>query len=153
MFKVYLAGPIQGLSYKGATDWRTWAHNHLALHGIDAYSPMRAKEFLSGLKDVTFQDGWSNNPFATSRGIMTRDFNDCTTADVLLVNFLGTQTVSAGTAMELAWAYNNHIPTVVVAEADNIHLKHPMLKEAVDFRVESLLEGVDVVRSILLPAS
>lgn len=151
MFKVYLAGPIQGLSYEGATDWRKWAQNQLAVHGIDGYSPMRAKDFLAGLEDVTFQENWSYNPFATSRGIMARDYNDCITANALLINFLESKTISAGTAMELAWAYHAKIPTIVVAERDNPHLNHPMIKETVDFHVTTLAEGVQIVKAVLLP--
>jgi predicted small integral membrane protein len=45
---VYLAGPIAGLSYKGATDWRDQAIASLAEAGIRGLSPMRAKEYLRG---------------------------------------------------------------------------------------------------------
>jgi len=41
--KVYLAGPIKGLTYTGATDWRDEAKDALYDIGIAGYSPMRAK--------------------------------------------------------------------------------------------------------------
>lgn len=45
---VYLAGPISGCSYEGATDWRDHATAVLARDGIKGLSPMRAKEYLKG---------------------------------------------------------------------------------------------------------
>jgi len=39
--RVYLAGPITGLTYNGATTWREDARSYLAAKGITAYSPMR----------------------------------------------------------------------------------------------------------------
>ncbi len=46
---VYLAGPIAGCSYAGATDWRDRAQDVLARDGIRGLSPMRAKEYLKGV--------------------------------------------------------------------------------------------------------
>ncbi|MHA4893061.1 hypothetical protein, partial [Enterococcus faecium] len=45
--KVYLAGPIGGLTVNEATDWRHRATYMLAKHGLDAYSPMRSKNFIN----------------------------------------------------------------------------------------------------------
>ena len=52
MKTVYLAGPITGLTYDGATDWRAYAKARLAKFGIQAVSPMRAKEFLKALPSM-----------------------------------------------------------------------------------------------------
>ena len=43
---VYLAGPIMGNDYSGATDWRREAASKLESWGIRAVSPMRGKENL-----------------------------------------------------------------------------------------------------------
>lgn len=151
--RVYLAGPISGMEYQGAVEWRVWASERLRRRGINAYSPMRAKEFLAGAEQhgrlPTFVD--HEHPLATSKGIMCRDHTDCVRADALLVNFEGVTRVSLGTAMELAWAYDRHIPVVVVCEPDNPNIKHPMAHEAIDFRVDTLVEGVELIRTILLP--
>jgi hypothetical protein len=79
---------------------------------------MRAKEALADLESIS---GHGNEykdrgPFATSRGVMTRDFFDCNRADVVLVNFVGAKTVSIGTVMEIAWAYQKHTPVVVAMD-------------------------------------
>ena len=146
---VYLAGPISGLSFEGCTDWREYAKNALAHHNIRGWSPMRAKEALAALETIS---GHGNEyahmgPFATSRGVMTRDFFDCNRADVVLVNFVGARTVSIGTVMEIAWAYQKHTPIIVAADND-LH-NHMMLNEAYGFSVKTLDEAINVAIAIL----
>src|SRR3990170_87684 len=104
---VYLAGAIAGTRGVDATDWRNTAFGLLATHGIEALDPMRAKQVLSGQERIStnFHDYETNGAFFTSRGIMTRDFNDVRRCDALLVNLLGLAKPSLGTIMELAWAY------------------------------------------------
>lgn len=47
MKKVYLAGPISGQSYDGATSWREEAKEELSSWSdIIGYSPMRGKTYL-----------------------------------------------------------------------------------------------------------
>jgi len=80
---------------------------------------------------------------------MTRDFNDCSTCDVLLVNLLGASKVSIGTVMEIAWAYQNRTPVVVVMEQEGNPHEHAMIREAIGFRVHTMGEAIAVVRTIL----
>jgi nucleoside 2-deoxyribosyltransferase len=81
---------------------------------------------------------------------MTRDFNDVKQSDVLLVNLLGAKVPSLGTIMEMAWAFALQKPCVVAIEATgNPHDNHPMIHEAMSFRVESLEDAVDAVAIIL----
>ncbi len=149
--RVYLAGAISGLSYEAATDWRQTAVQALSAAGIAAYSPMRAKDFLRGSADLTWKSGAETHPMATSKGIQTRDFNDCINADVLLVNLKGTTKASIGSCFEIAWAHFLRIPIVVVAEADNVHVDHPMAQDMINFRVDDMESALDIVKHILLP--
>lgn len=150
---VYLAGPIAGLGYTEATDWRDQAIQFLDDCGIHGLSPMRAKEYLQHVeRDVGFsatcEEYGHLSPLSGPRGIMTRDHFDATRCDVLLVNLLGARKVSIGTTMELAWAYQCRTPIVCVMEAGNVH-EHCMVTEAIGFRCGTLDEGLHVVRSIL----
>ena len=152
---VYLAGPIAGLGYQDATDWRRIAA--ASLRGpIQALSPMRGKDYLAHVEsDVGFSatcDEYGHlSPLSTPRGIMTRDRFDATRCDVLLVNLLGAKKVSVGTVMEIAWADLRRTPIVVAIEPDgsNPH-EHAMINEAIGFRCATLEEAIHVVRSILL---
>lgn len=149
---VYLAGAIAGLSGLDATEWRLDADFRLGERGIETLNPMRAKDSLAGPQRIStnFHDYTDRGAFYTSRGIMTRDFNDVKRSDALLVNLLGLEKPSLGTIMELAWAYALQKPAVVVIEAEgNPHDGHPMIHEAIPFRVETLEEGIDAVAVIL----
>jgi nucleoside 2-deoxyribosyltransferase len=150
--KVYLAGPISGLDYEGCTDWRDEAIRKLAAVGIVGASPMRAKHALKNVGILPPVTTGIKNPLATHKGIMSRDHHDTITADALLINLKGATRVSIGTMMELAWAYDHHIPTVVIIEADgsNLH-EHGMVDEAIKFRAESLDEALHYIETILCP--
>ena len=149
---VYLAGGIAGLSGAAATDWRVDAYDALARRDVDTLDPMRAKRTLSEQERIStnFHDYEKSGAFFTSRGIMTRDFNDVKRCDALLVNLLGLPKPSLGTIMELAWAYALQKPAVVAIEATgNPHDNHPMIHEAMPFRVTTLDEAIDAVAVIL----
>lgn len=149
---VYLAGGIAGLSGAYATDWRVDAHIALSYCGIEALDPMRAKSVLSAQPKIStdFHEYADRGVFFTSRGIMTRDFNDVRRCDALLVNLLGLVKPSLGTIMELAWAYALQKPAVVAIEASgNPHDNHPMIHEAMPFRVTTLDDAIDAVAVIL----
>ena len=149
---VYLAGAIAGIPGTDAAEWRRDAAYLLSLRDIDTLDPMRHKRTLYGPERIStdYRDYADRGPFYTSRGIMARDFNDVKRCDALLVNLLGLTKPSLGTCMELAWAYALQKPAVVVMEASgNPHDLHPMLHEAMPFRVETLEEGVDVVATVL----
>jgi nucleoside 2-deoxyribosyltransferase len=151
---VYLAGAIAGTSFDDATDWRVQARALLNERGIETLDPMRAKSALghrnNGQISKDFNDYANLGAFFTSRGIMTRDFNDVKRCDALLVNLMGAKERSSGTIMELAWAFALQKPAVVAIEArGNPHDKHPMIHEAIPFRVESIEEAIDSVAIIL----
>lgn len=148
---VYLAGPIAGLGYEGATNWREKVEAALERRGIKALSPMRAKEYLREVEAFSGTCGPESTmgPLSGARAVMTRDRFDATRCDVMLVNFLGAERVSIGTVMEIAWADLRRTPVVLVMEPEgNVH-EHAMLGEAVGFRVATLQEAVDVVTAIL----
>jgi nucleoside 2-deoxyribosyltransferase len=147
---VYLAGPISGLNYAGATEWREAAIADLAAVGIRGLSPMRHKEILSGETDL------DKNPeryaaldvMCSNRGITTRDRFDATRCDVIFVNLLNAAKVSIGTVLEIAWADAARIPIVAVMEPGNVH-EHGMISELVGFVVPTVEEGLRVVKAIL----
>lgn len=149
--RVYLAGAIAGISGQDATDWRRYASERLRDLHIEAMSPMRAKGELSRAPKIssTFHDYEARGVFYTPAGVMTRDHADVMRADALLVNLLGTKSISAGTAMELAWAWDHHKPAVIAIEEGNPHLDHPMIFQAMPFRVATLDDAIDAVAVVL----
>ncbi len=144
-YLVYLAGPITGLSFAESIEWRQYVIENLDsnIHGL---SPLRNKEYLADCTNLG--DEYPEWPLSTQRGIYARDKFDCARADVILVNLLGSKTVSIGTVMEIAWAAQNNTPVVLMMEPDNIH-DHSMLREACPFIVDDLDAAVVLVNAIV----
>lgn len=147
--RIYLAGPISGCKFDDCTDWRE-VFTALIPKSIQCLSPMRGKEFLR--TQETIEGAYPElGPLATSRGIMTRDFFDCTRSDIILVNLLNSaERVSIGTCMEVAWAYMARKPLIMISEPNNVH-NHPMMAEATGYRVETLEEAANICKMILYP--
>jgi nucleoside 2-deoxyribosyltransferase len=149
---VYLAGGIAGLPGSETVNWRRHATSLLGNYGVEALSPMRAKDALANQSRIgtDFNEYKDRGAFFTSRGIMTRDFNDVKRCDAMLVNLLGLTKPSLGTIMELGWAYALQKPAVVAIEASgNPHDGHPMIHETMGFRVTTLDEAIYSVAVIL----
>ncbi len=145
--RVYLAGPIRGLDYGEAVEWRSRVAESLAPE-IVCYSPMRGKEYLDNGSPLPM--AVANSVLSNSRAIMTRDHNDCRAADLIIAHLVGAESVSIGTVMEIAWSYAYRVPLVLVHEAAGEH-EHPMIREAAGWLVSDLDEAVYVARSVLLP--
>ncbi len=159
--KIYLAGPISGLTYEQATTWRAWVAEQLD-EAVECMSPMRGKAWLkNSVKTlatfVKLSPGNTHDAaLVTPRAIVTRDLQDVRLANLLLVNFtignsgpsLILPRVSVGTVYEIAVAKEHNIPIVLVMKSGDVHY-HPFITEAAGFVVEDLETAIQVVRSVL----
>ena len=148
---VYLAGAIKGLSYDGATSWRNVVELTLSEYGIKTTSPMRTKKHLE--KEVKLNAAYDNHVLSTPRAIITRDYFDCMRADALIVNLWSEDTVSIGTVMEIAWAYSKRTPIIAITGLNGTTptYAHPMINEAIDYKVSTIEEACYIAVSILGP--
>lgn len=151
--RVYLAGPITGLTYEGCTDWRQFAKTKLSEYGIEGISPMRAKEYLAGLGEISGhgRDYFNLNVISQPHSVVTRDRFDTARVDVVLMNLLGAKAVSIGSMVELGWADAARVPVVLVREkpgTGGVH-DHMFVNDLAGYGVETLEEGLHVVRAIL----
>ena len=147
--RIYLAGPITGLSYDGATEWREYVKGRIGWR-YDVRDPLRWKTFLKNQEKISAILQPSGEVFGTCRAITTRDRYDVQSADLVLVNFLGAKQVSIGTGVELGWADARRVPIVMCMErGGNIH-DHAFVREICGaFQTDSLQQAVDVVKGIL----
>lgn len=145
----YLAGPITGLSFDGAVDWRESFISMMPTE-IEGMSPLRGKTYLEGNESIAAS--YEGIVLSSARGITTRDYNDCKRCDILVANFLGADKVSIGTVMEIAWAKSFQTPVVVIMEELGNPHDHPMINECTGFRVRTLQEAADIVKVVLLTA-
>lgn len=146
---VYLAGPINGISYRDCTSWREYVANKLPPH-IQAVSPMRAKPELRRRRRMGGRYP-AHLPLATDDGITTRDRFDVFRSDAILMNLLGAKIVTIGTMVELGWADALRKPVILVMErAGNVH-DHPMVRHIAGFRAHTLEQGIELIVKIVSP--
>lgn len=152
---VYLAGPISGCTYEGATDWREYAKWKLETHGITAYSPMRGKEYLRTEKVLQgHPDAYVGLGLSNPKGIVTRDRRDCQACDIVIMNLLPaeeTGIVSIGSMIEVGWADSIRVPIIVVMTEKNPHY-HAMLTEIAGYVVKTLDDAIIVAAALLNPS-
>lgn len=142
--RVYLAGPITGCSYDGATNWRQWVTDKLAID-FKCYSPMRAKEFLQAARDIG-PHGY-DLPHATAHAIFKRDTFDVRHCDVLLVNLENASQISIGTVMEMMLAHELDKFVAVAMDEGNVH-DHVFVQETASVIFPTLEKTVAYVHHI-----
>jgi hypothetical protein len=151
---VYLSGPIDGLTFREATGWRNFAADELG-DLCQILDPMRDVEVEDPDAPLTasVEDSatvWScDRAMMTDRGLVARDHHDTCRSTVVVVNLLGAKKRSIGTITEIAWAWHERIPTVVIMEPDGNTHEHPFIRVMTDYRVDSIERAVQVVRSLL----
>jgi nucleoside 2-deoxyribosyltransferase len=132
MKTIYLCGPITGLSYHDAVDWRNKATNWFRLRSeqpVGTIDPMQGE-----LK--------TSVPQERMKDILALDYHYVTKADLILANFLHTSdNISSGSISELAWAWTNRTPIIAIMKEDSPY-NNPWLKEMIWYRYDTLEEGL-----------
>jgi nucleoside 2-deoxyribosyltransferase len=148
MKKIYLAGPISGLTYDGAQEWRDEFRNNIDPR-IEAFSPLRGNEYLTLRGPL--EGSYSEYPLTTDQGITARDRYDCMGSDLVVFNLLGATRVSIGTMIEFGWCDAARNPAIVIMEKEgNIH-DYLMIRQIAQFRVDNLKDAISIAEIILLP--
>lgn len=148
---VYLYGPITGKTYAAAEDWRGWMKAELAPHGIEAISPLRFKDYLANLAELSGhgREYAALGVLSTPPAVLARDKFDVHRAAMLAGNFLGADRVSIGSCFEQAWAHRAHIPVATAIEPIGNPHDHMFFNQTVNFRVDSLASLRDIVLAVL----
>ena len=135
---LFLAGPLTGISYGDALDWRKYVESKLPSDVI-AFSALRGKEYVA--KEAVLKDAYPEHLLSTPHGTITRDRYDVSRCDALLVNFLRADRVSIGAIMEMAWADAWRIPIILAMENGNIH-DHAFVRQVAGFIAADLDEAI-----------
>lgn len=150
---VYLVGPISGMTWKEATEWRRFVADMLGTFGIAALDPLRGKQFLEkrtirGVITSTYED----QTITSAQGIFGRDLFDVRRSDVVLANFLGARKVSQFSLIELGVALDRQKPIVLVMERQGNPHESRLLRERVaTYVTDDLRESVVLTRYLLCP--
>jgi len=169
-YLIYLAGPITGLTWAEATEWRVEAHNRFADAGITSgnryqcLSPLRGKEYLKDETDI--KHSYDEHQLSSAKMINSRDMFDVRRSDLLIVNLKHAKKVSIGTILEIGAAFILNKPIIVIMEPEepwvgqtasgaisngmthNVH-KHSMLSEQATAIVSDLDTAIYFALQIL----
>lgn len=152
MGKVYLSGPITGLTYKQARcGWRKEVGDTLSRSGIGVLSPMRHEGHLAELEKKKITEEVLkpiNHFFSQPKMIVEKDFLDIDAADIMLVNFLGAKKVSQGTIAEMGYAYAKDKSIITVMDNDNVH-NSVFVREMSAAVLDNMEDAVHVIQSLL----
>lgn len=146
--RVYLCGPMAGLSLRGADSWRRRLEELLSPLDFECISPLRGKfDLVYPLDAIPGQASALENLPAISRaqGILGRDRWDVSRADVIFANFLGAERVSIGSCFELAWADALRLPTIVLVEPGSAH-DHVFITHPATYVVSTQEEGISCLK-------
>ncbi len=149
---VYLAGPITGLTFRGASRWRAEftealkraneSHRYPRTTHLHPLSPMRDKDqFICDPRQV-LPSTWDEGKAAVHRDLL-----DIRRSDAVLVNLLGASRVSLGTMCELGYAYAERKFILVVMEPDNPH-DHVFVTELASQIVPTLDDALRVLGAL-----
>lgn len=144
--KVYLAGPITGLTFEEATlDFITRA-NQLRTLGYEVLHPFTGKAHLRNHVGAFLPSG--HDSISSDHAIIERDRWMVSQANIIYMNLSGAKRVSIGSMFELAWAHDRGAHTIVVMESDNIH-QHAFVKEAADIMFSTTEEAFLYLESLI----
>lgn len=144
--KVYLAGPIAGLTDGQARGWRDEVSETLGYHGIKGISPLRCEP---PAKDKYDDATLLNKAFCSE--ILAKNTFDVRNIDLTLAYLplpSGGNRHSYGTMWEVGATRILGKPVVIVSD-DPIIQTHPLFGGTVDWVYTNLNEAVDKIIQIL----
>lgn len=154
-FNVYLAGSIGGFTWQEIATWRaaikrkTYQIEHpQRIHFLD---PLRVCKPPADWT-VPVSSTYENDPAAASDIILKKDYRDVEVSDALIVK-INEQTetfhpqTSIGTIMEIAWAYANRTPVIVLGNHPSY--QHAMVKPAIWHWAQDEDDAVNALIDIL----
>jgi len=153
--KIYLAGPVTGISYQEAYAWRhlvsvkieIYNQRKSTIHHLETINPIFGQESLVGENNIkAFYD---NDPLATQQALLQRSYFNVSRADVVLANVVNAKRLSVGTIMEIGWAYALRKPVILVMEDDLNPHNSPLITQSAFAIVSYLDDAVTVAISLL----
>ena len=118
---IYLAGPISGLTYEEANEWREVITPNLEILGYKVLNPMYDKDFLKNKGVIGKDTDVINNVLNNHNNIYELDLFRVRHSDILLINFLGSKKASIGTVVEISTAHELNKIVIMIMEEDNVH--------------------------------
>ena len=137
IFQIYLAGGMQDLSFTKQNEWREKL-SHLLVNRCRASSGnIKQINIINPVDYYNFQE----KLFDTDKEVVRFDTNFVRNSDLIIVN--ANDPKSIGTSMEIAIAYEHHIPILILNEDKEVlHSWWVQMTDKVFNNVDKLCEYV-----------
>lgn len=145
MMRIYLAGPISGKSADDVYSRIERDSYILRRFGYEVQNPMTGKASLRFEKEFVAKD--YRHPVTTNHAIIERDRWMVKRSDVVFVNLMEAKEKSIGSIMELAWAHDNGVHTVVAMPETGPH-NHAFIIEAADILFHDKEEAMNYLKEL-----
>ena len=146
--KIYLAGPISGMSYEAAVQGFLVRKKTLEDIGYEVLVPFAGKGYLRNEVELKAH-GYKDFPPSTNHAIYERDKWMVSQSDIVYASLLGCgDRISIGTMMELAWASYLGKHTIVTMEEKNVH-EHAFVLEAADIRFYENVAAINYLMKLM----
>jgi nucleoside 2-deoxyribosyltransferase len=145
--KIYLAGPINGLTPTEANEWKQEVT--CGIHDLfDFRDPMRNKSRISP-NEVILGEYRHLGPLYTPAGIVARDRNDVKTCDAIVGYFHPCHPEHFGLAVEIGWATAWEKPVILyIPQLLDHHRYHPFITGQPIIVANTADEVQDVLKSL-----
>jgi len=127
--KIYCCHPITGSSADEVYEYYDDILNVMSSYGYEVLLPLYAKNYLR--TETNFRAADYRHPVSTNHAIFNRDRWMVDQSDIVYANLMGSERVSIGTMMELAWASDKGKHVIVAMDKENVH-RHAFVLEAAD---------------------
>lgn len=116
VFQIYLAGGMQDLSFEEQNDWRERVCQSIITRHRMLNPRIKEVNVINPVDYYNFQDAL----YDTEKEVMRFDTNFVRNSDLVVVN--ANDPKSIGTSMEIAIAYEHHIPVLILnTENKSLH--------------------------------
>jgi nucleoside 2-deoxyribosyltransferase len=144
--RVYLCGPISGLTIKEAEFKRGQVEDLFSDSMIEIVNPMRGKYHINGDEPIS-PKGFHSKAF-NDKSIIKRDRYDVTTSDLIFADFRDSTRVSIGSMVEFGWADIKNIPVVTVMHENDFH-DHAFVHEISTHVVNNVEDAIYLSKLLL----
>lgn len=148
MKRVYLCGPISGLTYDQAVSYREHITEQFRSYNVEALSPMRGKlSYVESRTEVLATRGYED-VMRNDKAIVNRDRNDVMTSDLIFADLRGATKASIGSMVEFGWADAFRKPIVTLMEKKNPH-DHAFVYQLSTYVTDEYEEAFDLAIHLL----
>ncbi len=143
--KIYISTPMTGRTYQEIHDYYDKTAMTLKSYNHHVMSPMTGRP---NLQTEVMEACGNDRDITTNHAIVERDRWMLSKSDIVYTNLIGCTRISIGCCMELAWAHDRGIHSIVVMEPNNMH-DHCYIRETADIIFHSEAEALAYFKNLI----